>query len=73
VEHKNITFKVWDLAGQKGIRPFWRSYYKDTKSVIFVIDATDRERLATAKEELLLILEVSFNDNRKKNSEAYPF
>lgn len=50
---------MWDLAGQKGIRPFWRSYYPDTKAVIFVIDATDRERLATAKEELLHILEVT--------------
>jgi ADP-ribosylation factor-like protein 1 len=57
VEHKNVKFQVWDLAGQKGIRPYWRSYYPDTKAVVFVIDATDREKLATAKEELLLILE----------------
>ena len=57
VEHKNIKFQVWDLAGQKGIRPYWRSYYPDTKSIIFVIDSTDKEKLATAKEELLLILE----------------
>lgn len=58
VEHKNITFKVWDLAGQKNIRQFWHSYYKDTKAVIFVIDATDRARLSTAKEELVRLLEV---------------
>lgn len=57
MEHKNIKFQVWDLAGQKGIRPYWRSYYPDTKAVIFVIDSTDKEKLGTAKEELLLILE----------------
>lgn len=57
VEHKNVKFQVWDLAGQKGIRPYWRSYYPDTKAVIFVIDSSDKEKLATAKEELTLILE----------------
>ena len=57
MEHKNIKFQVWDLAGQKGIRPYWRSYYPDTKAVIFVVDSTDQEKLSTAKEELLLLLE----------------
>ena len=65
-----MKFQVWDLAGQKGIRPYWRSYYPDTKAVIFVIDATDREKLATAKEELLLMLEVNCLNSGRRASRS---
>jgi ADP-ribosylation factor-like protein 1 len=59
VDFKNVKFKVWDLAGQSGIRPYWRSYYTDTQAVIFVIDSTDRNRLPQAKQEFLMMLEVT--------------
>ena len=57
VEIKNVKFQVWDLAGQSGIRPYWRSYYPDTQGFIFVIDSTDHERQEIAKQEFLLQLE----------------
>ena len=56
VEHNNTKFQVWDLAGQKGIRPFWNSYYSGTNAIIFVIDSSDRERLEIASEEFQLLL-----------------
>ncbi|RPA77754.1 ARF/SAR superfamily [Ascobolus immersus RN42] len=56
VTYKNLNFNVWDLGGQTSIRPYWRCYYANTAAVIFVIDATDRERLETAREELYAML-----------------
>lgn len=35
---------------------YWRCYYANTAAVIFVIDATDKERLETAREELYAML-----------------
>ncbi|KAF3907363.1 hypothetical protein AA313_de0208510 [Arthrobotrys entomopaga] len=44
------------LGGQTSIRPYWRCYYANTAAVIFVVDATDKERLSTASEELQAML-----------------
>lgn len=37
-------------------RPYWRCYYANTAAIIYVIDASDTERLGTAKAELLAML-----------------
>jgi len=54
--YRNLKFNVWDLGGQTSIRPYWRLYYTDTAAVIFVVDATDRDRMATCTEELASML-----------------
>jgi ADP-ribosylation factor-like protein 1 len=51
-----LTEKVWDLGGQTSIRPYWRCYYANTDAVIYVIDSCDRDRVSTAKEELVAML-----------------
>ncbi|KAI5268672.1 ARF/SAR superfamily [Aureobasidium subglaciale] len=56
VNYKNLNFNVWDLGGQTSIRPYWRCYYANTAAVIFVIDSTDVDRLATAADELSAML-----------------
>ncbi|XP_027023551.2 ADP-ribosylation factor 4-like [Tachysurus fulvidraco] len=60
VEHKNISFCVWDVGGQKTIRLIWRHYYEnypDTMGIIFVVDSSDRERIQEAALELQMMLE----------------
>ncbi|KAJ3125938.1 Arf GTPase arl1 [Nowakowskiella sp. JEL0407] len=57
VQYKNIKFQVWDLGGQTSIRPYWRCYYANTDSIIYVVDSSDRDRLGTSKEELAAMLE----------------
>ncbi|EFJ14920.1 ARF-like GTPase [Selaginella moellendorffii] len=57
VQYNNIKFQVWDLGGQTSIRPYWRCYFPNTQAVIYVVDSTDTERMATAKDELHAILE----------------
>lgn len=57
VNYRNIKFQVWDLGGQTSIRPYWRCYYSNTNAIIYVVDSTDRERLAISKDELVSMME----------------
>lgn len=57
LHYKNITFQVWDLGGQTGIRPYWRCYFSQTDAIIYVVDSTDRDRMGVAKHELFALLD----------------
>lgn len=41
-------------------RPYWRSYYPNTNAIIYVVDSSDKERIDTSKQELMLMLEVNY-------------
>lgn len=56
VAYKNIKFQVWDLGGQTSIRPYWRCYYPNTQAVIYVVDASDVERIGISRDEFHAIL-----------------
>ncbi len=45
------------MGGQTSIRPYWRCYYANTNAVIYVVDSVDKDRIGTAKEELMSMLE----------------
>jgi ADP-ribosylation factor-like protein 1 len=57
LQYKNLTFQVWDLGGQTGIRPYWRCYFASTDAIIYVVDSTDKERMGVAKHELFALLD----------------
>ena len=44
------------MGGQDKIRGLWRHYYAGTTGIIFVVDAADKHRIDTAREELAAIL-----------------
>ena len=56
VEYKRINFTVWDVGGQKRIRMLWRHYFQNTRSLVWVLDSTDSERMEEAHEELFELL-----------------
>lgn len=56
VEFRGSTFTVWDVGGQDRIRALWRHYYTNSQGIIFVLDASDHDRLSTAREELSMML-----------------
>ena len=56
VKHNNVHFEVWDLGGQQTLRNSWQSYYRNTASVIMMVDSTDRGRMRLVKEELFRLL-----------------
>lgn len=59
---------VWDVGGQKTLRPYWRNYYEQTDALVWVVDSCDVRRLedcrnelkALLQEEVLEILKISF-------------
>jgi ADP-ribosylation factor-like protein 6 len=54
---KNFKFNVFDMSGQQKFRTLWENYYKDSDAVIFVIDSSDRVRLAIVKYEIEQMLQ----------------
>ena len=57
IDHKTFQFTVWDIRGGGPTdRLLWKSYYTNKQALIFVIDASDKERLGTAKSELEKVL-----------------
>jgi ADP-ribosylation factor-like protein 3 len=53
----SFKLNVWDVGGQKSIRPYWRNYFDATDALIYVIDAGDRRRLEETGVELQQLLE----------------
>eukprot|EP00727_Mastigamoeba_balamuthi_P008045 m51a1_g3861 putative adp-ribosylation factor-like protein 3 (178) ;mRNA; f:411018-411892 len=57
VVHEGFKLNVWDIGGQKAIRPFWKNYMEGTDALVYVIDAGDARRLAESGGELNQLLE----------------
>ena len=53
----NFRLSVWDIGGQKAIRPYWKQYYDSTDALIYVIDSADKKRVEETGEELSQLLE----------------
>ena len=43
---------MWDIGGQREIRPYWRNYYEEISAIIYVIDSTDTNRMEEVKTNL---------------------
>ena len=52
-----FKLNVWDVGGQREIRPYWRNYFENTDALVYVIDSADRERLEEVNDELAGLLE----------------
>jgi len=56
ITFKNFQMKMWDISGQTKYRELWKHYFEGMNGIIFVIDATDKERFPEAKEEFQRLL-----------------
>jgi ADP-ribosylation factor-like protein 3 len=52
-----FKLNVWDIGGQKSIRPYWRNYFDQTDALVYVIDSADRRRVEETGVELGQLLE----------------
>ena len=52
VQQAGFKLNVWDIGGQKHIRPYWKNYYANTDAIIYMVDSADKRRLDEAAEEL---------------------
>jgi len=55
--HDGFKLNVWDIGGQKTIRPYWSNYFDSSDSLIYVIDSSDRRRLEESGMELNELLQ----------------
>ncbi|VDM66424.1 unnamed protein product, partial [Strongylus vulgaris] len=57
VTNGDIRLNVWDIGGQRSIRPFWSNYFDNTDALIYVIDSSDRRRFDETSVELMELLD----------------
>ncbi|GFS22886.1 ADP-ribosylation factor-like protein 3 [Elysia marginata] len=57
VQSKGFKLNVWDIGGQRRIRPYWKNYFENTDILIYVIDSADRKRFEETGEELTELFE----------------
>ncbi|EKX50006.1 hypothetical protein GUITHDRAFT_85562 [Guillardia theta CCMP2712] len=57
VIHEGFKLNVWDIGGQKTIRPYWRNYFDQTDALVFVIDCSDHRRMDETGVELNQLLD----------------
>ena len=49
-DNKNITFDIWDTAGQEKYRSLAKIFYKDAKAIVLVYDITSKDSFVQMKE-----------------------
>ena len=57
MQQAGFKLNVWDIGGQKHIRPYWKNYYQNTDCVIYMVDSADKRRTDEAAEELVSLAE----------------
>lgn len=57
VQSSGFNLTVWDIGGQRKIRPYWKHYFEDIDVLVYVIDSADPKRFDETGEELLELLE----------------
>lgn len=53
---ESYTLNVWDVGGQRTLRPYWRNYFESTDAVVWVVDSSDTLRLDDCSSELRQLL-----------------
>merc|ERR1711917_186272 len=56
VQTSGFRLNVWDIGGQRKIRPYWRDYFENTDVLIYVIDSSDVKRFEETEQELQVTL-----------------
>ncbi|KAF5390438.1 hypothetical protein D9757_005220 [Collybiopsis confluens] len=54
--HRKYTLNIWDVGGQRTLRPYWRNYFEQTDGLVWVVDSGDRMRMNDCREELHSLL-----------------
>jgi len=57
LSYNSFKLNIWDVGGQKSIRPYWRNYFDTTNAMIYVIDSSDRRRMEETGIELQQLLD----------------
>ncbi|MHA1211287.1 MAG: ADP-ribosylation factor family protein [Candidatus Heimdallarchaeota archaeon] len=58
-----LQLDIFDLGGQTNFRPIWSDYNEESDGLIFVVDASDKERIEESSEIFHDILDHQINQN----------
>eukprot|EP00440_Ansanella_granifera_P008987 gb/GFBE01009738.1/.p1 GENE.gb/GFBE01009738.1/~~gb/GFBE01009738.1/.p1 ORF type:complete len:180 (+),score=74.06 gb/GFBE01009738.1/:1-540(+) len=56
LQQEGVKLNVWDIGGQKTIRPYWSNYFEASDALVYVVDSSDRRRLEESCQELKELL-----------------
>lgn len=56
VKKGHVQIRCWDLGGQVKFRSMWERYCRDVTAILFVVDASDRDAIPVANDELHALL-----------------
>jgi ADP-ribosylation factor-like protein 2 len=56
MEYLGFRLNIWDVGGQTTLRSYWKNYFEQTDGLIWVVDSSDRRRLAECATELHKLL-----------------
>ena len=56
LQQDGFKLNVWDIGGQREIRPYWKNYFENTDGLIYVVDSSDDMRIQEVTEELQSLL-----------------
>ncbi len=62
---KDVTISLWDIGGQRTLRPFWDNYFDKTQAMIWCIDVSLSMRFDETLQELKQLI------NRDENRIGY--
>ncbi|XP_054765442.1 ADP-ribosylation factor-like protein 3 [Lytechinus pictus] len=52
-----VNLNVWDIGGQRKLRPYWKNYFQNTDVLIYVVDSADHGRFEETSFQLSDLLE----------------
>ena len=52
----SVTIKLWDIGGQPRFRSMWERYCRGVNAIVYVVDASDIEKIEQSKKELFDLL-----------------
>jgi len=50
IEVNKARLNFWDLGGQRDLHSIWEKYYTECHAIVFVMDATAKDRIEECKE-----------------------
>ncbi|CAE6487270.1 unnamed protein product [Rhizoctonia solani] len=57
ITYGKYLLNIWDVGGQRTLRPYWRNYFEQTDVLVWVVDSGDRLRMENCREELHALLQ----------------
>ncbi|CCH59740.1 hypothetical protein TBLA_0B09230 [Henningerozyma blattae CBS 6284] len=60
IHHMSYGSKVldiWDIGGQRSLRPFWENYFSKTDVIIWCVDSKARDRVEESQKEWMKFVE----------------